>query len=570
MSTGSGPALERVQRLPDYPTAPWMRIVVIALTIVVGLSGLSWARSNNFGENPTLLLLITATTVPTALFVYVYGRRISFVIPFIIWADVAITIVLLAGETHFDSMPGVAMIIMVSMFAAVFTRTWVMLSQLGLVIALLLVTGALAVSEGTDIWLVITRILVLLSIGLMPILLKLHVDYLTEKIETSRRDTVTGLLNRRGLDDAVSLVPRPRTPAPTMGVILVQLHDFDTIERRLGRHASADLVTEVTDLLRDIAPHALIGRTQTSEFACVVVGSSESVRRDLGSLVMGVEGARLRSAAVRFTCSTATTLITGRNPMTVYLGRALTSAAFDQYNLARPARFECPHITALIESGGPEIVFQPILSVSTGKVLGYEALSRFPAGHGSTQTWFLDAKAAGLQVELEMSSISRAVAASLELDEGVFVSINASATTILARDLVPVLLPAADRRPVALEITEHDLVSDYSALSSALEDLRTAGMSISVDDVGAGYSGLRQLVEIKPDVIKIDASIVRGIDEDDMRRAAATALTDFAGAIGAQCIYEGIETRQELDTARALGADMVQGFLLGKPMSIPV
>ena len=123
----------------------------------------------------------------------------------------------------------------------------------------------------------------------------------------------------------------------------------------------------------------------------------------------------------------------------------------------------------------------------------------------------------------------------------------------------------SDDEPRPVESWTHDRIDDYDGMGVAVEMLRSAGVLISVDDVGTGYSGLRQLVELRPGVVKLDASIVRGIDTDRMRRAAAVSIVTFSREIGAVCIFEGVETAEELATAREVGADLVQGYLLGRP-----
>lgn len=99
--------------------------------------------------------------------------------------------------------------------------------------------------------------------------------------------------------------------------------------------------------------------------------------------------------------------------------------------------------------------------------------------------------------------------------------------------------------------------------------LKEAGVLVAIDDVGAGYAGLRQLIDLSPDLIKLDAGIVRGLHTDSARRAAAEALALYSRRVGVQCVFEGIETVEELETARSLGADMLQGFLVGRPAPLP-
>ncbi|KQU07295.1 hypothetical protein ASG56_07140 [Rhodococcus sp. Leaf7] len=562
------PTAERGSAHREYPSVPTMRLIVLTLVITVGLSGLAWGMSPQFdGVSFTVVVVAALTTLPSAALFYLYGRTMRYSIAFIVYSDIGIGLVLFSSQSPFDALPGVVLLMLVSLFAGVFASGRVLTVQLIFVAVVLVALSVLSLQDGVDGWLVSSRSLTLLTAIIVPILLKMHVDYLTEKLENSRRDGVSGLLNRRGLDGAVARFDIARGVEQTLGAAVVHLRDFVQIERRLGRATSHDLVAETSALLSEAFPDAIVARTQPGEFACIWLGSEDDVVSRLAAVRSLVESTRLRSATVSMTCTSSTVPVDYRTTATVALGKTLTAAAFLQYgDVVAPRNND--HVAELIADGGPTIVFQPVLSVATGRIMGYEALSRFPSGHGTTQSWFLDAAADGLQIPLELAAVRRAVAASRDLPADAFLAVNVSATTIVATDLVPILDEATTCRRVVVEITEHDLVSDYTALGAALDHLRDAGLSISVDDVGAGYSGLRQLVEIKPDVIKLDASIVRGIDTDDMRRAAASALTTFAAAIGAQCIYEGVETQKELDSARALGADMVQGFLVGRPQEI--
>ncbi len=121
---------------------------------------------------------------------------------------------------------------------------------------------------------------------------------------------------------------------------------------------------------------------------------------------------------------------------------------------------------------------------------------------------------------------------------------------------------------VVLEITEHAAINCYPDVLSAMRSLRDRGLRIAVDDVGAGYSSLRHILSLAPDIIKLDMSIVRNIDADNSRRALAAALIGFARATGCKVVAEGVETASELSVLRELGINKAQGYFLGKPMQI--
>ena len=120
-----------------------------------------------------------------------------------------------------------------------------------------------------------------------------------------------------------------------------------------------------------------------------------------------------------------------------------------------------------------------------------------------------------------------------------------------------------------LELTEHERIVDYEALRPWLDDLRSDGVRIAVDDAGAGYAGLQQIVGLQPDIVKLDLALTRGIDKDPVRRALARCLVSFAEEIGAVVLAEGIETHSELEVLRALGIPLGQGYYLGRPETAP-
>jgi EAL domain-containing protein (putative c-di-GMP-specific phosphodiesterase class I) len=111
-------------------------------------------------------------------------------------------------------------------------------------------------------------------------------------------------------------------------------------------------------------------------------------------------------------------------------------------------------------------------------------------------------------------------------------------------------------------------VQDYALLAEALEPLRSKGLRLAVDDAGAGYASFRHILKLKPDVIKLDSSLIRNIDSDTGSRALAAALIRFAEETGCKVVAEGVETREELAMLRRLEVNKAQGYLLGRPMPL--
>ncbi|MCW2903895.1 MAG: hypothetical protein JWO67_6160 [Streptosporangiaceae bacterium] len=227
-------------------------------------------------------------------------------------------------------------------------------------------------------------------------------------------------------------------------------------------------------------------------------------------------------------------------------------------------------VQRVLDSGGPAMVFQPIIDLATGKAAGAEALARFPGPLGRTpEQWFADAADVGLGVQLELAAIRVALAELDAVPNGGYLSVNAGPDTVVAPEL-HALLRSAPASRLVVELTEHVAVADYAALTDALDALRCRGVRVAVDDTGSGFSSLQHIVNLKPDIIKLDRALVEGIDTDPARRALAGALLTFANEIGAQVIAEGIETLREQTVLRRLGVRYGQGFHLGRPGPLPL
>lgn len=215
------------------------------------------------------------------------------------------------------------------------------------------------------------------------------------------------------------------------------------------------------------------------------------------------------------------------------------------------------------------IAYQPIVDLSTEAVVGVEALARFamPPQMGPDQ-WFADAYRVDRGAELELLAIELAVDNMARLPPGAYLALNVSPHTILGGGLRERLRELPLERLV-LEVTEHVPIEEYACLSAALAPLRRSGLRLAIDDAGSGYASFRHILQLQPDLIKLDASLIRDIHLDQGRRALASALTAFATETGSKVVAEGIESRDELAVLRELGVHAGQGYLLGRPAPLP-
>lgn len=214
--------------------------------------------------------------------------------------------------------------------------------------------------------------------------------------------------------------------------------------------------------------------------------------------------------------------------------------------------------------------FQPIHELATGTVIGVEALARFVGDGGSPEHWFSEAATVGLGADLEFAALESALTAAARLPAPLYVALNLSPATCLDPRLPGFLEQsgvAVSR--IVLELTENLAVDEYTPLVTALAPLRQRGLRIAVDDAGSGFASMRHILHLRPEIIKLDRSLIAGIDDDAGQRALGAAMVEFAKQIGAHLVAEGIETDAELTAVTRLGMSAGQGYFLGRPSVYP-
>jgi PAS domain S-box-containing protein len=225
-------------------------------------------------------------------------------------------------------------------------------------------------------------------------------------------------------------------------------------------------------------------------------------------------------------------------------------------------------IAALLhDEGALRIVLQPIVDLHTRQPVGAEALSRFAAEpYRPPNVWFDEAWAAGLGPDLELHAVAKALARLPELPTHAYLSVNVAPDTLVDPRFLDLLNGlGADLARVVVEVTEHAVVSDYGALTEVADRIRLRGGRLAVDDAGAGYATMQHILQLRPDIIKLDRSIVGNADEDPARRALTAAMAAFATSLGTTVVAEGVETAGEVDVLIEAGVRLGQGFLLGRP-----
>jgi EAL domain-containing protein (putative c-di-GMP-specific phosphodiesterase class I) len=221
------------------------------------------------------------------------------------------------------------------------------------------------------------------------------------------------------------------------------------------------------------------------------------------------------------------------------------------------------HIADVIARRAFRPVFQPIVELASNEIVGYEALTRFADGANPEAT-FSDASAVGLGIELEMATLQAAFAAAEALPPSGWLDLNASPALIVAGEPLRTLV-AGSRRRIVLEVTENTGIADYPTFRAAMVAMGPK-VEFAIDDAGTGFASLRHIVELRPAFVKLDRSLIAGIESDEARQAMIVGLCHFAQVTGCRLIVEGIETDRELAILRGLAIELGQGYLLGRPL----
>ncbi len=251
------------------------------------------------------------------------------------------------------------------------------------------------------------------------------------------------------------------------------------------------------------------------------------------------------------------------------LGADLIAGLLEAATIARGDYLEIEKsIDKIISDRNIQMVYQPIYRLSDDRVVAFEALARFNlVPIRSPDKWFADAERVGRGIDLEFLAIEEAMAGFLSLPRHTSISLNLSPAAILS-DRFAIMFEAMPLEHVILEVTEHSQIECYSTLKSAIRRFRDQGLRLAIDDVGAGHASFRHVLDLAPDLIKLDMSLTRNIDSDVGRQALASAITQFGREMGCEVVAEGVETDNELLTLRRVGVTKVQGFLVSRPLTL--
>ena len=216
--------------------------------------------------------------------------------------------------------------------------------------------------------------------------------------------------------------------------------------------------------------------------------------------------------------------------------------------------------------------FQPVRQLPDGHVIGVEALTRFVSDDGaSADHWFSEAESVGLGADLEIAALLRALTAAQSVPEHLFIALNLTPATCLdprIQGLLEHSQLAMDR--IIVELTGQVHLDQYDSLAATLAPLRQRGLRIAVDGAGAGFTSMDQILDLHPNVIKLDRRFIEDIDTSEGQLLRVAAMAELARYIDAELVAEGVETDAELAAVTALGMTAAQGYLLGRPSVHPL
>jgi diguanylate cyclase (GGDEF)-like protein len=405
-------------------------------------------------------------------------------------------------------------------------------------------------------------------------------------------DVMTGLGNQRAFqiecDRHLDLVRRGRLP---LTLVILDLDDFKRINDTDGHKVGDELLAAFARIIEGcIRRSDRAFRIGGDEFAILMPGTNVDgaeivTRRLLASALEPPVGNTANRRVISFSGGIAeATAATDRIELFSQADAAMywskrhgrTSVSiFDPDKHPLPSRVSADLTAAIarvIEQRSVRAVFQPIVELATGRVIGYEGLVR-PTSHPFVDagTLFAAAEGSGRTAELDYVCLETVAAAAMSIPADRYVAINLSPRTLeapefnalaLCRRLARLGLPS---QRIVLELTEREEIEDLARLRRGLEACRALGVRVAADDVGAGNAGLRLLSLVPFDVVKIDLSLVQDAVTHETSAEILATLRDLATRRGAVVVAEGLETQQQLKLVLAAGIDAGQGYLLGRP-----
>lgn len=548
-------------------TAAWARAAIglAGIALIVAKPGLL--------DVPALGIVGFATIVATAC-VHGLARRVSLLKLEESLAGVAAVLIVGLGDQRVDVL---SILWLAAVASGVMARGgrvhWVGRTIVLVALALPIVREGSLSAEYAG--LVVAAVALLLTIGRLT----LELNSLLRKARwDADHDDLTGLLSRNAFHAVLRRASTSASAQAPLSLLMFDLDGFGAVNKTAGQAAGDGLLARFGELLQaQSTGEALAGRLGGDEFAMLLPGTEglSLAQRLLQSLPRGADDGRRISTSIGIAQaprdgSDAEALLRAADIALRVAKQAANDGQVSVYSggslSGKGRRSARGALQLAIDGDGLSMVVQPIVDVRSGTIHAYEALARFGAnGTGSPLEWFSLADELGEREALERACLRAALELFCRRPPGTRLSVNLSAPVLIDRATLRLLDRIRDLSDLIIEVTEEALVRSDTQLDAALAPLRERGAQMAVDDMGAGYSGLGQIMAVHPSYLKLDRSLISGIDVDRERAALVGALTDYATRVDCLLVAEGMETEAELLTLIELGVPLAQGFYLGRP-----
>lgn len=411
-------------------------------------------------------------------------------------------------------------------------------------------------------------------------------------------DPLTGLSNRRQFNQVFTAwIKTAQQERSNIALLWIDVDAFKTINDVYGHHVGDQLLIKVAETLSDVGgSKAHVARLSGDEFAVLLRGYGS--QKDLDAVCQRlfsehgdavVEGVRLK---ISFSVGVAVYPDHGMNEINLMkrADMALYRAKSDGRNCFRffkPSmeaeltrkRFLQNAMRDAIKNGEMFLAYQPQVDALTRRIKGHEALLRWhhpTDGYVAPSEFIPVAEESGFIHELGEWVLDKACREAARWPEPIRVAVNISPAQCQGEGLFATVQTALQNSGLPasrleLEITETIFVEDAEHIIDDLNALRNTGVSIALDDFGTGYSSLNYLSRLPLDVIKIDRSFVSELDQDNEQSfSIIQAVVMIGRSFGIKVLAEGIETEQQFNQLSAIGCDLIQGYLFGRPSALPV
>lgn len=415
-------------------------------------------------------------------------------------------------------------------------------------------------------------------------------------------DALTGLPNRAGLKAKLDKTMAERPGSDTLAALFIDLDHFKAVNDSLGHAAGDELLISVAQRLRPAArATSTVARLSGDEFIVVDAFAGPEEATALAARILEVLRAPMQIEGLEIVTSASigvavaqdegetTDDLIRRADIAMYRAKALGRS---RWELHQPAESD-PTVDRLralgelrhgIRDGALRVHYQPRVNLHTGLTSGVEALVRWqhPTRGLLPPSEFIGmAEESGLVRPLGKWVLEETLKQAEYWHKedpntaGLEYAVNLSARQLNDPDLVQTIedalrLRKMDPSRLLLEITETALMSDPEAALESLTALKNLGVALAVDDFGTGYSSLTYLQKFPIDELKIDRSFIMGLNSNTGDAAIVSSCIDLAHAVGIRAVAEGVETPEQIQTLKAMGCDLAQGFHFTRPLPAPL